>query len=96
MVSMADDFSFEQKGLHVMQAGLVFQVASLLLFMFLCAVFARSSYKRRDKLDERFVSLRASKRFRVFLWCECFYLPLGGFVLILVSLQLSLWQRFLC
>ena len=40
MVSMAEDFDFEEKGLRVMQAGLCFQVLSLLVFVSLCALFA--------------------------------------------------------
>jgi RTA1 like protein len=74
MVTMANDFSFEQKGLRIMQAGLAFQVASLLLFILLCIIFAMKCHSRPNVLDERFSSLRASRRFRIFLWCEYTYL----------------------
>jgi RTA1 like protein len=73
MVNMANDYSFSQKGLHVMQAGLAFQVASLLFFVLLCAIFAGSCYGKRQQLDEQFAWLRAKKRFRAFLWSKCSY-----------------------
>jgi hypothetical protein len=68
MVTMANDFSFEQKGLHVMQAGLVLQVVSLIVFIALCGLFAWSCQRHRDQLDERFGGVRMSKRFKVFLY----------------------------
>jgi hypothetical protein len=66
---MADDESFSDIGLHISDAGLAFQVASLLVFIALCGIFARTCYRRRDELDVRFADLRASKRFRFFLYC---------------------------
>jgi uncharacterized membrane protein YkvI len=70
MVTMANDFSFEEKGIHVMQAGLILQVASLLIFIALCGLFAWTCRRRKNELDERFTTLRNTKRFRVFLWGE--------------------------
>jgi len=70
MVTMANDLSFEEKGIHVMQAGLILQVASLLVFIALCGLFAWTCRSRKNEMDERFVSLRNTRRFRVFLWGE--------------------------
>ncbi|KAH8883783.1 putative RTA1 domain protein [Thozetella sp. PMI_491] len=68
MVTMADDLEFSNKGLHVMQAGLVFQVASLLVFIALCAIFIASCRRRSSEFDPRFHKLQNSRRFRTFLW----------------------------
>ena len=70
MVTMANDFSFEQKGLHVMQAGLILQVVSLIVFMALCGIFGWTCSKHKDELDERFGSVRMSRRFKFFLYGE--------------------------
>ena len=69
MVSLADDYDFEQTGLHVMQSGLIFQVASLLVFVALCALFAWACRQKSTELDQRFAELRSLPRFRFFLWC---------------------------
>jgi hypothetical protein len=68
MVTMADDLEFSNKGLRVMQAGLAFQVASLLVFIALCAVFMVSCRRRSAEFDPRFHTLQNSRRFRIFLW----------------------------
>ena len=70
MVTLANDRAFEQKGLHVSEAGLAFQVVSLIFFISLCALFARRVSKKRDQLSDRFASMRTSKRFRMFLWSK--------------------------
>ncbi len=78
MVSLADDYDFEQEGLHVMQSGLIFQVASLLVFVALCALFAWTCRQKSTVLDQRFAELRSLPRFHFFLWCMLiqFSLPL--------------------
>jgi hypothetical protein len=73
---MATTYTFSQKGLRIMQAGLSFQVASLLIFMLLAVIFALRCRRQPDKLDERFDELRASGRFRFFLWCK--FMLIGG------------------
>jgi len=69
MVSFAEDFSFEHKGLHVMQAGLCFQVLSLVVFVALCGAFGLRC-RKRDERNVTFEELHASKRFRFFLCGE--------------------------
>lgn len=68
IVSVADDQATEDIGLHIMQAGLIFQVASLLVFISLCGIFAVACHRHPDMLDARFADLRASFPFRLFLW----------------------------
>ncbi|KAF2094125.1 putative RTA1 domain protein [Rhizodiscina lignyota] len=70
IVSMADNFSFENIGLHIMQAGLIFQVAALLFFIVLCIAFFWRCYAREDLLDERFELLRSTRRFKFFLLAQ--------------------------
>jgi hypothetical protein len=77
MVTMANDFIFEEKGIHVMQAGLILQVVSLLVFIALCGIFAWTCRLKKNELGERFASLRNTKRFWVFLWGEQWSLPLN-------------------
>jgi hypothetical protein len=69
MVEIADNAGFEHVGIHIMTAGLGFQVASLVLFLAFCAIFAVTCI-RRERLDERFICLRSTLRFRVCLWGE--------------------------
>ena len=69
IVSIATTKSFSDVGLHIADAGLCFQVASLLVFIGLCAHFARSCRRHPEWLDPRFARLRGTKRFRFFLWC---------------------------
>jgi hypothetical protein len=68
IVEIATNFSFEHVGIDIMLAGLGFQVASLVLFLGLCAGFAMTCLKRRDELDVRFVQLRSALRFRICLY----------------------------
>jgi hypothetical protein len=70
IVSMADNKEFGDMGLHIMQAGLAFQVASLLGFILLCCHFAHACHRRRDEQNPRLAKLRALRRFRFFLWSE--------------------------
>lgn len=64
ITSTAGDQSTSNAGVHIMVAGLAFQVFSLVLFMFLCLEFAW--YVRDARKDERFVDLRRTGAFRVF------------------------------
>lgn len=68
IVTLADDQAVNDIGLHVAEAGLSFQVLSLLVFTTLCGLFALACYRHHDQLDPRFKELRASRRFRFFLW----------------------------
>lgn len=68
IVEIATNFSFEHVGIDIMLAGLGFQVASLALFLGLCAGFAMTCLKHRDELDVRFVQLRSALRFRICLY----------------------------
>ncbi|KAK3389366.1 putative RTA1 domain protein [Podospora didyma] len=70
IVSMADNQAFGDIGLHIMQAGLSFQVASLLVFAALCGLFANACRRRRDERDPNFAELRRLRRFRFFLWSK--------------------------
>jgi hypothetical protein len=62
-------------GSHIMVAGLALQVATLLVFMALCADFAvRTMYTARTNpgaSDPRHATLRASRKFRGFLVALC-------------------------
>ncbi|KAK1752590.1 RTA1 like protein-domain-containing protein [Echria macrotheca] len=58
IVSIADDADFARIGLRLMQTGLSFQVASLLVFVALCGFFALSCRRHPDQLDPRFASIR--------------------------------------
>lgn len=64
ITSTAGDQSASDAGVHIMVAGLAFQVFSLVLFMVLCLEFAW--YARRARKEERFVDLRGTGAFRVF------------------------------
>ena len=67
MAAQATTVEAENKGVHVMSAGLAFQVFSLLLFMVLCGEFAFRVSKRKAELDPTHASLRATRQFRGFL-----------------------------
>ena len=82
---MADNKSFADIGLHIMEAGLSFQVASLLVFIVFCTLFALKCWHRREELDPRFADLRKLGRFCFFLCGESrsllrsIYLRASGF-----------------
>lgn len=57
-------------GNNIMIAGLAFQVATITLFMALCADFAYRVWKNgggEDGVGNEFVGLRSSRRFKIFL-----------------------------
>jgi hypothetical protein len=64
ITSTAGDKSTSEAGIHIMVAGLAFQVFSLVLFMVLCLEFAW--HVRQARKDERFADLRCTGSFRVF------------------------------
>ena len=87
MVSFAEDFDFEWKGVRVTQAGLCFQVLSLAIFVSLCLRFAWTCRRKSDQLTARFSDLRSTKRFRTFLygtWMEI-PIPLPRYTRVLTS-----------
>lgn len=61
-------------GLRIMQAGLIFQVVSLVVFVCLCGIFffrVRRCSNKGDidaQLNANFADLRRSKMFKAFLW----------------------------
>ena len=68
IASTADIKSTEQEGINIMIAGLSFQVASLVLFILLCAEFAWNVYRAQGAWEPMFEPLRQTKRFTAFLW----------------------------
>jgi RTA1 like protein len=66
----------EETGVHIMIAGLSFQVASLLLFAILCAEFAwRVKYVKVLEMNN-FRELIESRKFRAFLFGKLIYSPI--------------------
>jgi hypothetical protein len=70
IASGADTYEKKQHGIHIMVAGLAFQVASLVIFMLLCADFARAVRAGPRSTEPMFFTLRSSLRFKAFLWCK--------------------------
>jgi len=68
IASGATTYVADQNGIHIMVAGLSTQVASLALFMALCAEFGYRVYTHAGELDERYTELRQSFRFKGFLY----------------------------
>ena len=66
ITSTASDKSTSDAGVHIMVAGLAFQVFSLALFMVLCLEFAWCVRRARNAKEERFEDLRSTGGFRVF------------------------------
>ncbi|KAM7211018.1 RTA1 like domain containing protein [Rhypophila decipiens] len=73
LVSISDDKATSDIGLRIMQAGLIFQVASLVVFVALCSFFfwrVRQCVNKGDvnvQLNTNFLELRKTRRFRGFL-----------------------------
>lgn len=70
MAAQAIDKATEDKGVHIMSAGLAFQVASLVLFIILCGEFAFRVSRRKHEVEPMHAALRASFKFKAFLVCE--------------------------
>lgn len=60
---IANDYSFELIGIHLMLAGLALQVFSLVIILLLAADFAWRCKKDRGKWDERYESIRGRRWF---------------------------------
>jgi hypothetical protein len=71
IASGANTKSTSDLGVNIMIAGLSFQVISLALFMSLCLEFAwRVSRASSTKRNPNFARLRASFKFKAFLYCN--------------------------
>lgn len=66
ITSTAGDKSTSDAGVHIMVAGLAFQVFSLVLFMILCLEFAWCVRRAPGAKEERFEGLRSSGGFKIF------------------------------
>jgi len=67
---IADNFSFEDIGIHLMLAGLALQVASLVVILILAGDFALRCWRRRWDWDEKFEIVRDRRYFNGFLFGE--------------------------
>ena len=69
IASVANTASTTQMGIHIMVAGVSWQVASLGIFSILCAEFAWRIHRSMDgQLNPDFEALRRTFKFRAFLW----------------------------
>lgn len=75
IASSANTASSNQLGVNIMIAGLSFQVASLLLFILLCAEFGWRVRQHPHETDPRFASVRSTKMFKAFLISKCMCIP---------------------
>lgn len=66
IASIADDKKTSDLGVHIMVAGLAFQVFSLALFMVICADFALRVRRSGGEKDVSFSQLRNSFKFKAF------------------------------
>lgn len=66
IASIADDKKTNDLGVHILVAGLAFQVFSLALFMGLCAEFALRVHRSGGEKDVAFSQLRNSFKFKAF------------------------------
>jgi hypothetical protein len=55
-------------GNHLMLAGLIFQIVSLLLFSIACIDFAFRVWRHDSEKNTEYQGLRSSTRFKGFLW----------------------------
>jgi len=71
IAATADTPDVADKGVNIMIAGLVFQVASLILFLILWGEFALCARAApADKIEQRFSDVRSSFRFKAFCCSE--------------------------
>ena len=70
IASGANTPSQNQTGINIMIAGLATQVASLTLFLALCAEFAFRCYQRAYEWDATYAKLRSTLKFKFFLACK--------------------------
>lgn len=66
--------SSQKAGIDIMIAGLAFQVASLVIFICLCADFGYSAYRKKSSLDPAHVKVRNSTIFKAFQICMLSFL----------------------
>ena len=62
-----DNRKLSQSGINIMLAGLATQVASLTIFLVLCADFGRKVTKAKGHFDEEHRDIWGSRRWRYFL-----------------------------
>ena len=72
MVEIANDFSLEHIGIHIMVAGLALQAVSLALFIVLSVHFAWRCSRRPYDWDTQHKGVRRTRRFRIFLCGQLF------------------------
>jgi RTA1 like protein len=66
--SQAKSYATKQVGIHIMVAGLVLQVVSLVVFLCLCAGFAYSVHRSPSREDPLLQNFRTSLKFKAFVW----------------------------
>lgn len=66
-----DQQDLSQTGVNIMIAGLVFQVASLAVFMAACGEYAFRVRRSRQWLNDSFADLRTTFKFKAFLVGRC-------------------------
>ena len=69
-VNVGKDQKKAKMGIDVMIAGLAWQVVSLTVFTVAAADFVWCVKKGRGQPNQDFMTLRRSKKFRAFMWCE--------------------------
>ncbi|RDW63665.1 hypothetical protein BP6252_11210 [Coleophoma cylindrospora] len=83
-------------GVHVMIAGLAFQVLSLLIFSLLCGEYAWRVQKQADRQGTKYEYLTQTKKFYLFLWgtSHPIFPPLGRSSRVLADLYFALALGF--
>lgn len=91
ITSTADDDQpdLRQTGINIMIAGLASQVASLGIFLCLCADFAWRVYKNPDKLDPSMHHIRKTLKWKALLIGEFFFLRISFRCVYLTTLGLT-------
>jgi hypothetical protein len=85
--SYLTNLPMQAMGVHIMVAGLAFQVASLLLFAILCIEYAWRVKKRKPRLTE-YIQISHPKRFHLFLYCES--APLTYSVMMIANFSIAI------
>ena len=67
---IANNFSFEYVGIHLMLAGLALQVLSLVVVLTLGADFAIACFKKPQSWPERYANIRNRSYFAGFIYGE--------------------------
>lgn len=74
IASTGDTHSTVQVGVNIMIAGLASQVASTTVFCGICSQIMYTVFRRRDLVNSNSAALRATLKFRFFLWGQQFIL----------------------